>query len=109
MPLRSSASSRNVLVAPFREFLGPIIYGLLALSHSWGARDSTPIDSVAEKIRQAETATATHPREMIDVLCGRPGDLADEQYGQLGGTLAQGGSVHLRRSGQDRLHSAFIA
>ena len=69
MPLRSSASSRNVLVAPYRELHGPIIYGLLAHSHSWGARDSTPIDNATEKIRQAGTATATHPREMLDVLC----------------------------------------
>jgi hypothetical protein len=30
-----------------------MIYGLLAHSHSWGARDSTPIDNVTVKIRQA--------------------------------------------------------
>lgn len=55
--------------SPYRELHSPMIYGLLAHSHSWGAHGSTPIDNVTEKIRQAESVSTAHPREIPDVLC----------------------------------------
>jgi len=55
--------------SPYRELQSPIIYGLLAHSHSWKAKDSTPFLNVQGKLIEADNASVTHPIEMPDLVC----------------------------------------
>ena len=52
----------------YKELHSPIVYGLLAHSHSWKNEHSKPIDNIERNLGQAEKSV-THPRELIDLLC----------------------------------------
>ena len=65
---------------PYRELHTPILYGLLAHSHSWKGDHSTPGNNISPKLRQSDFAYASHPRQSLDVLC--VADLGDLDNGQ---------------------------
>lgn len=52
--------------APFYELHGPIIYGLLAHSHSWTT--ATAADHVTEVLNEA-MSVQEHPRNVLDITC----------------------------------------
>ena len=54
---------------PYKELHAPIVYGLLAHSHSWKGRRSTPEDNIRRKLLESDIARASHPRECLDLLC----------------------------------------
>ena len=54
---------------PYQELYAPIIYGLLAHSHSWKNPKSTPKDNVENSLRSYDMKHVTHPRECLDLLC----------------------------------------
>ena len=54
---------------PYKELHAPIVYGLLAHSHSWKRPNSTPEDNIEQKLRESDELHVSHPRESLDVLC----------------------------------------
>ena len=54
---------------PYKELHTPIVYGLLAHSHSWKGYNSTPEDNIKQKLSKADELYASHPRLSLDVLC----------------------------------------
>ena len=50
------------------ELRAPLVYGLLAHSHSWKGESSTPIANVDAAV-MATFEHVTHPSELIDVIC----------------------------------------
>ncbi len=54
---------------PFRELHAPIVYGLLAHSHSWKGENSAPESNIALQLLQSDFAHVSHPRQSLDVLC----------------------------------------
>ncbi len=54
--------------SPRAELTSPLIYGLLAHSHSWKASGSEPIKNV-EKALQDSEVQVEHPRLEIDLVC----------------------------------------
>lgn len=54
---------------PYKELHTPIVYGLLAHSHSWKSPNSTPEDNIEEKLRESDKKHVTHPRLGLDLLC----------------------------------------
>ena len=54
---------------PYKELHAPIVYGLLAHSHSWKHRNSTPERNVLQKLRQSDMCFVSHPRLGLDMLC----------------------------------------
>lgn len=54
---------------PYRELNSPIIYGLLAHSHSWKAANSTPVKNITTSLIVGDLAYIKHPREMLDLVC----------------------------------------
>ena len=54
---------------PYKELHAPIIYGLLAHSHSWKGPNSTPEDNVILKLRESDYQHVSHPRLGLDLLC----------------------------------------
>jgi hypothetical protein len=54
---------------PRRELQSPIIYGLLAHSHSWRGEQSKPQENIEAALSEAEGAFTTHPREALDLVC----------------------------------------
>ncbi|HEY9300819.1 MAG TPA: hypothetical protein VIQ31_31530, partial [Phormidium sp.] len=55
--------------SPFKELNTPIIYGLLAHSHSWQGERSTPIENIESKLIEEDCRLVDHPRKMIDLIC----------------------------------------
>ncbi len=53
---------------PFKELNSPIIYGLLAHSHSWKNKRSSPVENVNEALWRADNEVVKHPIECIDFL-----------------------------------------
>src|SRR6266851_5418451 len=53
---------------PYQELHAPIIYGLLAHSHSWNKRRSPSATGVENTIVQAERDSG-HPKFMMDCVC----------------------------------------
>ncbi len=53
---------------PARELRSPLIYGLLAHSHSWKGAGSKPTENIT-KAFDAASAAINHPRFLIDVIC----------------------------------------
>lgn len=51
-----------------QELRSPLVYGLLAHSHSWKGEESTPIDNVDEALQESVAATS-HPSQLIDIIC----------------------------------------
>ena len=54
---------------PYRELHAPIVYGLLAHSHSWKGPNSTPEDNIKKKLRASDYLHVSHPRLGLDLLC----------------------------------------
>lgn len=52
---------------PYDELQQPILYGLLAHSHSWKKEDS--LLNLLEVLHEQSPSCCEHPREMIDVVC----------------------------------------
>jgi len=70
--VRTSAEIRRNLPkrtgTPYRELNSPIIYGLLAHSHSWKGKKSTPLVNVEKTIIDADATYVMHPIECIDFV-----------------------------------------
>lgn len=54
---------------PHKELNSPMIYGVLAHSHSWKSPKSKPIDIVNKCLIETDLSFTQHPREMIDLIC----------------------------------------
>ena len=54
---------------PYKELHAPIVYGLLAHSHSWQGDKSTPEDNIKQKLLRSDELYVSHPRQGLDVLC----------------------------------------
>ena len=54
---------------PYKELHAPIVYGLLAHSHSWKMPNSTPEVNIEQKLCESDYLHVSHPRECLDVLC----------------------------------------
>lgn len=54
---------------PYMELHSPIIYGLLAHSHSWKGESSTPEENIGEKLIESDSTHVHHPRHQLDILC----------------------------------------
>src|SRR4051812_36575628 len=53
---------------PYREINSPIIFGLLAHSHSWKGDASTPVENIHRVLYRADAESVRHPRECIDFI-----------------------------------------
>ena len=54
---------------PYKELHAPIVYGLLAHSHSWKAPNSTPERNIKQKLNVYDYSHVPHPRLGLDLLC----------------------------------------
>ena len=54
---------------PYRELHAPILYGLLAHSHSWKGENSTPESNISLRLLASDFAHVSHPRQSLDGLC----------------------------------------
>ena len=54
---------------PYKELHTPIVYGLLAHSHSWKGPNSTPEDNIKAKLWASDWSHVSHPRLSLDLLC----------------------------------------
>ncbi|MDE0398749.1 MAG: hypothetical protein OXL96_13225 [Candidatus Poribacteria bacterium] len=54
---------------PYKELHMPIVYGLLAHSHSWKALNSTPERNIKQKLNVYDYSHVPHPRLGLDLLC----------------------------------------
>ena len=54
---------------PYKELHAPIVYGLLAHSHSWKRPNSTPEANIEKKLLESDYLHVTHPRQGLDLLC----------------------------------------
>lgn len=54
---------------PYKELHAPIVYGLLAHSHSWKDLNSKPIHNIARQLLKfSESSYLSHPRQGLDLL-----------------------------------------
>lgn len=65
--IKSHAENRKD--SPFKELQSPIIYGLLAHSHSWKGKSSSPAENIEIKLIEADLSFITHPIQMPDIIC----------------------------------------
>lgn len=54
--------------SPRKELRSPLIYGVLAHSHSWKAPSSDPLGNINRAFKDAQPSVA-HPRFELDLLC----------------------------------------
>jgi len=54
---------------PYKELHSPVVYGLLAHSHSWKGESSTPEENIEKTLHEADELLVTHPRLQLDLLC----------------------------------------
>jgi len=54
---------------PYKELHSPVIYGLLAHSHSWKGENSTPEQNIEQMLHEADASHVSHPRLQLDLLC----------------------------------------
>lgn len=54
---------------PYKELHTPMLYGLLAHSHSWKSANSTPEQNIEKKLHESDVAHVIHPRLQLDFLC----------------------------------------
>jgi hypothetical protein len=54
--------------SPYRELHSTITYGLLAHSHSWKGKESTPIANVEDALWKSDGESVQHPRECLDLI-----------------------------------------
>lgn len=55
--------------SPYKELQSPIIYGLLAHSHSWKNTGSNPIKIIENKLIECDEIFVKHPIQMPDLIC----------------------------------------
>lgn len=55
--------------SPYAELHAPIIYGLLAHSHSWVQDNSRPEENVTNRLLESDRDFVDHPRDCLDLLC----------------------------------------
>jgi hypothetical protein len=55
--------------SPYRELNSPIIFGLLAHSHAWKSKNSSPEDNIEKALIQYDKEWIEHPRKTLDLLC----------------------------------------
>ena len=71
--METSATIKNLYTprrgTPYKELHAPIIYGLLAHSHSWKQARSAPEDNITGNLIRSDLAHITHPREALDLIC----------------------------------------
>jgi hypothetical protein len=54
---------------PYKELHSTLLCGLLAHSHGWKGKNSTPIENIQDNLYQADLDFVQHPREMLDLVC----------------------------------------
>jgi hypothetical protein len=54
---------------PFKELHSPLVYGLLAHSHSWKREKSTPEENIKQKLIESDDEFVNHPLKQLDILC----------------------------------------
>ena len=54
---------------PYKELYSPIIYGLLAHSHSWKNEGSRPTKNIEAKWIESDHIHSQHPRNSLDLIC----------------------------------------
>lgn len=54
---------------PYKELHSPIIYGLLAHSHSWKGEKSQPTDNIERKLLEEYQLKVKHPKLSLDFIC----------------------------------------
>ena len=54
---------------PYKELTSPIIFGLLAHSHSWRNYRDQVIDIIDDHLFNSDYKHIKHPREMLDLVC----------------------------------------
>ena len=55
--------------SPYEELHAPIVYGVLAHSHSWTAPGSNPEINVQRNLIASDFKYSAHPRQSLDLLC----------------------------------------
>jgi hypothetical protein len=55
--------------SPYHELHSPLVYGLLAHSHSWKGERSKPLEVIERHLRDQDMLHIHHPRESLDILC----------------------------------------
>ena len=55
--------------APHREIHSPLIYGLLAHSHSWTGTNPPPAARIEGQLYDADERLTRHPTETLDLVC----------------------------------------
>ncbi len=54
---------------PYKELYAPMVYGLLAHSHSWNRPNSMPAERVSDTLVAADAEYVNHPRQCLDLIC----------------------------------------
>jgi len=54
---------------PYKELHAPLVYGLLAHSHSWKGENSTPEQNIEQKLHELDASNISHPRMQLDLVC----------------------------------------
>lgn len=71
--VKNSKEIRNLInlrQSNYKEELNsPLLYGLVAHSHSWNSENSKPMEVIHNKLIQEDQNTTVHPRECLDFLC----------------------------------------
>jgi len=71
--VKNAAEIRKLLPlrhgSPYRSLNSSLLYGLLAHSHVWKGKGSTPKQNIQGRLWSADTDSVRHPRESLDVLC----------------------------------------
>ena len=72
--VRNSAEIRRLLSplrlgTPYKELRTRLRYGLLAHSHVWQSKGSTPLENIDRHLHESEERDARHPKEVLDIVC----------------------------------------
>lgn len=59
----------NRVGTAYKELHTPMVYGLLAHSHSWKGESSTPELNIEKKLYELDELHVSHPRPQLDFLC----------------------------------------
>lgn len=85
---------RNLFVrteTPYRDLFSPLIYGVLAHSHTWTGAPSDIVAAITTLLMKADDEIVGHPREMLDVFC--VADLATWRAMKVGPSYPPAGVV----------------
>ena len=55
--------------SPYKELHSPIVYGLLAHSHNWKGKKSTPLKNIENKLLKEDQKLVDHPIRALDLVC----------------------------------------